>query len=84
MQAYKKVSFWDLVDYISISGYFKHLPGVKGYSPNMIQTKKMWKDIANEVNYWRLRNGFGKKQVIIAEVGVQSKGKLDLIALRGL
>ena len=42
----------------------------------MAQTKTMWAKIADEVNNWRLRSGFGNKQVVIAEIGVQSKGEL--------
>lgn len=63
-----------MVDIISISAYFSFLPGKRGHSPNMVATKKMWLDKAEYVNKWRLSNKLGGKQVLIAEVGAQSKG----------
>ncbi|CAN8062605.1 unnamed protein product [Agarophyton chilense] len=72
--SYRRVNFWHRMDYISISAYFKFRGGVRGPSPTMNQTKLLWKNVADDINRWRMWNKFGHKQVLIAEVGAQSKG----------
>lgn len=73
--SFRKCTFWDAVDFISISGYFKLLPGVRGFSPNLEQTKTLWRKKADMVELWRQNAGLTNKKIIIAEVGFQSKGQ---------
>lgn len=48
--------------------------GEFGPSPNLEETKRLWRKEADEVNAWRISSGHGRKQVLIAEIGAQSKG----------
>eukprot|EP00178_Gracilaria_changii_P002847 TRINITY_DN1417_c0_g1_i2.p3 TRINITY_DN1417_c0_g1~~TRINITY_DN1417_c0_g1_i2.p3 ORF type:complete len:339 (+),score=66.13 TRINITY_DN1417_c0_g1_i2:161-1177(+) len=72
--SYRRVHFWHRMDYISISAYFKLMDGVRGASPDMNQTKAMWRSISDDILKWRVWRNFTHKQVLVAEVGAQSKG----------
>lgn len=73
-QSYFNVKFFHKLTFISISAYFKLLPGERGYSPNFEWTKREWKKRADQVVAWRRKNNL-QQPVLIAEVGIQSKGK---------
>lgn len=75
--AYQDVTFWDKVDFISISGYFKLLQTWNDTitrKPTRWQTMRMWKRQAHIVRKWRTQAGLLGKKVLLAEAGAQSKG----------
>ncbi|CAN8070048.1 unnamed protein product [Agarophyton chilense] len=72
--SYKRFQLWHRLHFISISAYFQLLPGVRGSSPNLEETKKIWRQKADEIWKWRAQRGLTAQKVVMAEVGVQSKG----------
>lgn len=61
---------------ISISAYSILIPDQQtfGYSPDLHATVAMWELQSRDMNKWRVKAGYSKQQILIAEVGAQSKG----------
>lgn len=75
--AYQRATFWDEVDFVSISAYFKLLATwntTLTKRPSMVDTIRMWRRQAAKVNRWRQAAGLSGKKVLLAEAGAQSKG----------
>lgn len=73
--SFKDGTFWDVLDFISISGYFRLL---QYYNPQKPPTRQetfaLWKKQADDVLAWRKRKGLMGKKILLAEAGAQSKG----------
>lgn len=73
--SYRRVSFWQSLDFISISSYFELLDSLpNGKSPDLAHTKKLWLGVARRMLMWRKNAKLGNKKILIAEVGAMSKG----------
>lgn len=73
--SYTEGSFWDLLDFISISGYFRLLQYYNPKKPpTRMETFKLWEKQAKDVLAWRKRKGLTSKKILLAEAGAQSKG----------
>lgn len=73
--SFERVSFWDQLDFISLSAYFKLLDSLpNGTSPDLAQTKLLWQNQARAVLRWRNASGLNDKKILIAEAGAMSKG----------
>lgn len=72
--SFDRVRFWDMLDFMSVSGYFKLVPGKQRYVPNFAQTVKLFEKKAGKIDRYLRRSKLTDKQVLIAEVGFQSKG----------
>lgn len=73
--SFKDGTFWDVLDFISISGYFRLLQYYNPKKPpSRMDTFKLWKKQADDVLAWRNRKGLSKKKILLAEAGAQSKG----------
>lgn len=73
--SYRRIQFWKLLDFISISGYFKLLDKYdRANPPSVKRTMALWKKQADMVNAWRLKNKLGGRKVLLAEAGAMSKG----------
>lgn len=79
MQAYTRVKFFKHLDFISISAYYKMLSGKRGPSPTHKRTKEMFAARLRRLEKWRRQSNLEDKDVLIAEVGYQSKGKKEHI-----
>lgn len=69
-----RVKFFKYLDFISISAYYKMLPGRHGPSPSLARTRTMFEVRLKKLENWRKRAGLEKMNVLVAEVGWQSKG----------
>lgn len=67
---------WDVLDVISISAYSILIPDGQtfGPSPDLHTTIALWEQQARDMNKWRIKAGYSKQQILIGEVGAQSKG----------
>ena len=66
--SYKKVLFWDQLDYIGIDAYFS-VASWAGSKPKQIIVK--WKQLISRIDKWRKSN-YPEKKVLFTELGVCS------------
>ncbi len=66
---YKNVPFWDKIDLIGIDAYF---PLTNGDEPSPEALADAWKNIADEIEQWRIYKGLTDKGVVFSEMGYPS------------
>ncbi len=71
-RAYKKVCFWDAVDYVGVDAYF---PLSKKDDVGLSALVRGWEGPLDEMESWRHRARLADKEVIFTEVGYQSRPK---------
>jgi glycosyl hydrolase family 113 len=64
---YKKINFWDALDYLGLNGYYEM---TASNTPTMDEILKRWWDISNEISNWQETH---KKGLIITEIGYPSE-----------
>lgn len=67
-QSYKKVQFWDMLDYIGIDAYFS-LASLK--DPSLDHIIKCWNREIDKIDKWRKRK-HPNKDILFTELGVSS------------
>lgn len=82
MQSYFKVKFFDAVDFVSVSAYFRLLFTENAKVPSYEETLGMFNWRATRMQRWLKDAGLMEKGVLIAEVGFQSKGMSCTSALK--
>lgn len=75
-QSYHDVSFFHLLDFVSISAYFRLIFNETDPIPSPKQTKILFDRRLAKLNRWRLASGLSNKKVLVGEIGFQSKGKV--------
>ncbi|HSA58482.1 MAG TPA: hypothetical protein VLJ37_02200 [bacterium] len=63
---YKKIGFWDDLDYLGLNGYYEM---AKSSSPTVEEIVRRWWDISNEIAAWQETH---KKKLIFTEIGYPS------------
>lgn len=63
---YKKIGFWDDLDYLGLNGYYEM---AKSGSPTVGEIVRRWWDISNEIAAWQETH---KKKLIFTEIGYPS------------
>jgi hypothetical protein len=63
---YKKIAFWDRLDYLGLNGYYELASDA---SPTLSEIRKKWWEIENELAAWQERH---RKPIIFTELGYPS------------
>lgn len=80
-QSYNNVLFYDKLDFISLSAYFRLRKTRKGPYPDLEETKRLYQLQLNQLLAWRRNKKLEHKKIYIAEFGIQSKGKIYFVFL---
>jgi hypothetical protein len=67
---YQRVTFWSALDAVGIDAYF---PLASSSSPTLSQLEARWRQIAAQIEAWRVRSGLSQKPFIITELGYPSE-----------
>lgn len=62
------------MDVISISAYFRLVKSESAAVPGLKQTRALFEKKVKKIQRWRRREGLNNMDVLVAEVGFQSKG----------
>lgn len=63
---YKKIKFWEDLDYLGLNGYYEL---ADGSSPTIHEITKKWWEIENDITSWQERH---RKKIIFTEIGYPS------------
>jgi len=67
---YRKIEFWDKLDFVGIDAYFPLTDD--NYDPSVKQLKKGWNQWINQIQRWRKKNNLTDKKIIFTEIGYSS------------
>lgn len=79
IQSYTRAKFFHKLDLISLSAYFKLLPGRRGHSPSLLRSRQLYRRRVDKITRWLQWQDLTDKKVLVAEYGIQSKGKTQAI-----
>lgn len=64
------------MDFIAISAYFRLVKSESASVPGLKRTKALFEKKVKKIQRWRRREGLNHMDMLVAEVGFQSKGLL--------